>query len=187
MGFVNQKCCPGLFEKRVSKSYGVCQKENSSGIIPTEQQSPASEKPIIGMPNPASVFCQKMGYKLELRTESNGGQYGICIFPDGSECEEWVFFRGECGSQYKKQDISSGGQVPSSGNPSNDMSAPSVGQACIQIITPAVSPEGICKVFSTPCEVPSGWQRAQKCPSSGIIEPQSGDGTNSLSPSSQGY
>jgi len=50
----------------------------------------------IGMPNPASVFCLENGGKLEIRTDENGGQVGYCIFEDGSECEEWAFFRGEC-------------------------------------------------------------------------------------------
>ena len=46
--------------------------------------------------NPASVNCVQKGYKLEIRTGSDGGQTGYCIFPDGNECEEWAFFRGEC-------------------------------------------------------------------------------------------
>jgi putative hemolysin len=50
----------------------------------------------IGMPNPASVHCAEQGYVLEIRTEA-AGQAGYCIFPDGTECEEWAFFRGECG------------------------------------------------------------------------------------------
>lgn len=54
----------------------------------------------IGMPNPASVFCEEQGYTLEIRDEA-GGQVGYCLFPDGSECEEWAFYWGECvpGSQ----------------------------------------------------------------------------------------
>jgi putative hemolysin len=47
------------------------------------------------MANPASKHCTDLGYRLEIRNES-GGQVGYCIFPDGSECEEWAFFRGEC-------------------------------------------------------------------------------------------
>lgn len=31
-----------------------------------------------------------------MRTDENGA-YGVCVFPDGSECDEWAFFRGECG------------------------------------------------------------------------------------------
>ena len=55
---------------------------------------PTVEAPI-GMPNPASVHCADEGGKLEIRDEA-GGQVGYCIFPDGSECEEWAFYRGEC-------------------------------------------------------------------------------------------
>jgi putative hemolysin len=57
----------------------------------------ATETPKPNMPNPASVFCEEKGYKLEIRTAADGSQQGFCIFPDGSECDEWAFFRGECG------------------------------------------------------------------------------------------
>jgi putative hemolysin len=50
----------------------------------------------VGLPNPASVYCEEQGGTLEIRTEADGGQYGVCIFPDGSECDEWAYFRGEC-------------------------------------------------------------------------------------------
>lgn len=36
--------------------------------------------------------------------------------------------------------------------------------ACAQVITPAVSPSGMCQEFPTPCDVPSGWQTVEKCP-----------------------
>jgi uncharacterized protein YbdZ (MbtH family) len=35
---------------------------------------------------------------------------------------------------------------------------------CPQVITPAMNPEtGECKEFSTPCDIPVGWQRVEKC------------------------
>ncbi len=46
--------------------------------------------------NPASIFCQDQGGKVEIRDDASGGQVGICIFADGSECEEWALFRGDC-------------------------------------------------------------------------------------------
>jgi len=50
-----------------------------------------------GMANPASVYCVDQGGKLEIR-EGDGGQYGMCVFADGRECDEWGFFRsGVCG------------------------------------------------------------------------------------------
>ncbi len=48
------------------------------------------------LPNPASVNCTQQGGNLDIRTEFDGSQRGFCIFSDGSECEEWQFFRGEC-------------------------------------------------------------------------------------------
>jgi putative hemolysin len=53
--------------------------------------------PPAAMPNPASVYCEEQGYRSEIRTASDGSQTGYCIFPDGSECDEWAFYRGECG------------------------------------------------------------------------------------------
>jgi putative hemolysin len=50
------------------------------------------------MPNPASRFCRDQGFQLELRTDANGTT-GYCVFPDDSECEEWSYYRGECGPQ----------------------------------------------------------------------------------------
>ncbi len=52
--------------------------------------------PSLDMPNPASKYCRDQGYQLELRTDASGTT-GYCVFPDGSECEEWAFYRGECG------------------------------------------------------------------------------------------
>ena len=49
------------------------------------------------MPNPASVYCEQNGNKLEIQTAADGSQSGVCVFPDGSTCEEWAYFRGECG------------------------------------------------------------------------------------------
>lgn len=48
------------------------------------------------LPNPASVYCEQQGGTLEIRTDADGSQGGFCLFADGSECEEWEFFRGEC-------------------------------------------------------------------------------------------
>ena len=50
----------------------------------------------VGMPNPASVYCEAQGGTVDIRTDDGGGQVGVCVFTDGSECDEWAFFRGEC-------------------------------------------------------------------------------------------
>lgn len=67
---------------------------------PPTQPAPApvsTALPQLNMPNPASVYCEQQGNKLELHTAADGSQSGYCIFPDGSECDERAYFRGECG------------------------------------------------------------------------------------------
>ena len=47
--------------------------------------------------NPAAVYCtQQQGTKYEIRTNPDGSQYGVCILPDGTVCDEWAYFRHEC-------------------------------------------------------------------------------------------
>jgi putative hemolysin len=48
------------------------------------------------LPNPASVHCEQNGGTLELRTADDGSVSGVCVFDDGSECDEWAFYRGTC-------------------------------------------------------------------------------------------
>ncbi len=59
--------------------------------------SAGTEIPPANMPNPASVYCEQNGNTLEIQTAADGSQSGMCIFPDGSTCDEWAYFRGECG------------------------------------------------------------------------------------------
>lgn len=46
--------------------------------------------------NPASVHCDEVGGTLSIQTRGDGGQYGVCMFADNQECEEWALYRGEC-------------------------------------------------------------------------------------------
>ena len=62
--------------------------------VPPEPNS--TDSPPAGIPNPASVYCEQQGNTLDIQTAKDGSQSGVCIFPDGSTCEEWAYFRGEC-------------------------------------------------------------------------------------------
>jgi putative hemolysin len=57
---------------------------------------PNTPTPAANMANPASVYCEQNGGKLDLRQDASGSAVGICIFTDRSECDEWAYFRGEC-------------------------------------------------------------------------------------------
>jgi uncharacterized protein len=45
--------------------------------------------------NPASVNCASKGGKLSI-VDKPEGQVGMCTLSDGTVCEEWAYFRGEC-------------------------------------------------------------------------------------------
>jgi putative hemolysin len=70
------------------------------GLSPSQPTSVpgATETPQANLSNPASVYCEQRGNRLEIRTASDGSQSGVCVLADGSECDEWAYFRGECGS-----------------------------------------------------------------------------------------
>jgi putative hemolysin len=114
---------------------------------PTAAPPTATPEEPVTLANPASVYCEEQGGVIEMRTDADGGQYGMCIFPDGSECEEWAFFRGEC---------SPGGGEPSSTPEQPPSSLTDVAYDGISFsyddslaagvtpeIVPAVGPEGV--------------------------------------------
>ncbi len=57
--------------------------------IPTATST--AEVPQMGLPNPASVYCKQKGNKLV--PAADGSQNGFCIFPDGSACDGWAYYR----------------------------------------------------------------------------------------------
>lgn len=48
--------------------------------------------------NVASEYCIEQEGEHVIRT-SEYGQYGVCVFADGSECDEWEYYRGQCQPQ----------------------------------------------------------------------------------------
>lgn len=57
----------------------------------------ASSNPV-QIANPASVNCTDAGGTLEIVNEESG-QVGYCHLSSGLVCEEWAFFRNECGKE----------------------------------------------------------------------------------------
>lgn len=49
----------------------------------------------VSVSNPASVNCIEKGGDSVIK-DNEDGQYGVCVFDDKSECEEWAFFKEEC-------------------------------------------------------------------------------------------
>jgi putative hemolysin len=46
--------------------------------------------------NPASQYCVAHDGVLKIESRPDGGQYGVCLFVDNRQCEEWALFRKEC-------------------------------------------------------------------------------------------
>ena len=81
-------------------------------------ESSGTDIPQANIPNPASVYCTQHGNKLEIRTAADGSQSGVCIFPEGSTCDEWAYLRGECspGAQISPTPIRSDEASQKAGN-----------------------------------------------------------------------
>jgi putative hemolysin len=58
------------------------------------QTSPAPPRPALA--NPASTNCIDKGGQLVMEKNGAGGQFGVCLFADNLQCEEWAMLRGEC-------------------------------------------------------------------------------------------
>lgn len=52
----------------------------------------------VGLANPASVYCQKVGGSLEIVKEP-AGEVGYCILPSGERIDEWALYRRDNPSQ----------------------------------------------------------------------------------------
>lgn len=56
----------------------------------------AEEAIRLALANPASIYCAEQGGELQMKQLPNGGRYGVCVFTDNRQCEEWALYRGEC-------------------------------------------------------------------------------------------
>lgn len=56
-----------------------------------QNQDAQGDDVMMGMANPASVFCEEQGGSVKI-VDTAEGQIGMCVMPDGSEIEEWELF-----------------------------------------------------------------------------------------------
>ena len=60
------------------------------------QNGTATNNSTSNLANPASVYCAQNGGASKIVTAADGSQSGLCAFPDGSQCDEWAYYRGTC-------------------------------------------------------------------------------------------
>jgi putative hemolysin len=78
------------------------QSTSSARVVAPSDSSPGSSTADcqkVNIPNPAAVYCTRLGYSWKI-VETAQGQAGVCIFPDGSSCDEWAFLTGKCGESF---------------------------------------------------------------------------------------
>ncbi len=69
----------------------ACTALQPSAANQTATPAPLETVPQAGLPNPASLYCTQQGNRFEIRTAGDGSQNGVCIFPEGSSCDEWAY------------------------------------------------------------------------------------------------
>ena len=81
----------------LAASTAACSSSSSAGnTAPTVAED---ERGSVGVPPPPAEYCQKLGYTI---TDSN------CVFPDGTSCDEWAFYRGQCGQAHSYCELHGG-------------------------------------------------------------------------------
>jgi putative hemolysin len=57
---------------------------------------PQPAGPDLQLANPASVHCVELGGRHVVERTPAGAEFGVCLFEDNRQCEEWALLRGEC-------------------------------------------------------------------------------------------
>ena len=56
---------------------------------------PTDQRDQVELGNPAAIKCADDGGTIETYKEEEG-EWGLCVFEDGSICDQWQYYRGEC-------------------------------------------------------------------------------------------
>ena len=54
------------------------------------------QPPLPQLANPASAHCIEQGGRHVVERGPGGGEFGVCLFEDNRQCEEWALLRGQC-------------------------------------------------------------------------------------------
>lgn len=65
----------------------------STGTPATTPTTAATTGTTAGLANPASEYCVSQGGEVLIVTAADGGQQGLCRLPDGTEIDEWEYYR----------------------------------------------------------------------------------------------
>ncbi|MCD4673523.1 MAG: DUF333 domain-containing protein [Anaerolineaceae bacterium] len=66
---------------------------------PQPPDNPPDGSLVLSMANPAAIYCEELGYTYTTFSAPSG-DYSICRFPDGTQCDSWDFLEGKCGAKF---------------------------------------------------------------------------------------
>jgi len=95
-----------LEDRMPAKGFAMLKDFNgrAQALLTPEQKAVLGADPAKAtLANPASVNCGKRGGKTVIRKNADGSEYGVCVFPNGAECEEWALFRRQCSHETAKK------------------------------------------------------------------------------------
>jgi putative hemolysin len=105
----------------------------------------------VGMANPASVNCNKVGGNIEIKKDAQGNEYGMCTFTNGTTCDEWALFRNEGCKPFTSVTTTAPASVGMA-NPAS-VNCGKVGAVSVIMNNPDGSQYGMCKFSNgTACE-----------------------------------
>lgn len=78
--------------KNNSEETNVNEEVNTNVEVNVNEEENAAEE-MVGMANPASVYCVEQGWELIPMEDEEWNQYAMCRLADGTEVEEWEYFR----------------------------------------------------------------------------------------------
>jgi putative hemolysin len=69
--------------------------EGTCPNAPAPEEIPVDET----MVNPYEALCRAKNFPYEIRVNPDGSERGVCIFPDGKECDVWDYYVGDCSEE----------------------------------------------------------------------------------------
>ncbi len=76
---------------------GACGAEPTPAPAASTDPSASEGQETAGqLANPASENCAAVGGTWKIEERVGGGQFGVCLFEDNMQCEEWALLRGDC-------------------------------------------------------------------------------------------
>jgi putative hemolysin/plastocyanin len=91
--------CPTAAGQQIYKltATGPGGTSEATGTI-TVNKKPKEPTPTPEAPpgNPASEYCIAQGGTEKFQKRGDGGEYGVCLFGDNRQCEEWAMYNGYC-------------------------------------------------------------------------------------------